>query len=75
MANRNQKLRQVFSTNTQGIADMPEKISGVRVARILHTDERGGCSFCFPHGPETTNAAQKNKRRSWKNHRKNRWKA
>ena len=74
MANRNNKLKSAFGTNRYGLADLPSKVSNVKVARIKHTEDRGGCSFCFPHGPETTNATSSKKRRNWKNHRVNRWK-
>ena len=74
MANRNNKLKSVFGTNKYGLPDLPKKVSNVKIARLKHTEDRGGCSRCFPHGPETTNVTNKNKRRSWKNYRLNNWK-
>ena len=68
------RLARAFGTNDEGLPNLPRRISGVAVARLIHTDDRGGCSFCFPHGSETTNSKFKTNRRSWKNHRKTQYK-
>ncbi len=66
---RNRLLESCFGRSEHGWADLPVKISNVRIARILHGNE-SGCSFCFPHGFETTNGTVLKNRRSWKAHRK-----
>ena len=40
-------LKRALGTTPEGLPDAPRKMSGVRIARILHGKERG-CSFCFP---------------------------
>jgi len=72
--NRNHKLQRAFGKDKIGFAALPEKVSNVKISRILHAEERGGCTRCFPHGPETTNASKKKNRRSWKNQRNKQWK-
>jgi hypothetical protein len=62
-------VKKVFGTTEEGLPDTPRKISNVQLSRIEHGAERG-CSFCFPHGSETTNSTARKKRRSWKHHRK-----
>lgn len=62
-------LKKAFGVNELGFVDIPKKISNIKIARILFGDERG-CSHCFPHGYETTNATVSKNRRSWKNNRK-----
>ncbi len=54
--------------------DFPKKIGNSKVARIEHYLERGGCSYCFPHGIETTNSKYRNQQRSWKKYRKTKYK-
>ena len=63
----------MFGANEFGFADLPVKISGTTVSRIL-IDEKSGCSWCFPHGIETVNSHFDNKERNWKKHRKTQWK-
>jgi len=70
---RNHKLQKAFGKDKLGFAAMPRKVSNVKVSRIRHAEERGGCTRCFPHGPETTNATVRKKKRSWKNQRKKQW--
>lgn len=50
---------------------LPDKISNIKLSRLK--DDRG-CSYCFPHGIETDNASSKKNNKSWKKHRKNKWK-
>lgn len=71
--NRSRRLKKAFGTDNKGLAILPRKISNVKVSRIRNAEERGGCTRCFPHGTETTNASVKKKKRSWKNQRKTQW--
>lgn len=66
---RRSRFAKAFGLSEVGLPDIPPRYSGIKIARIAHTDERGGCSHCFPHGPETTNATAAKNRRSWKLHR------
>jgi len=72
MKNEN-RLIKMFGFNEAGIADLPNKISGTRISRII-IGEESGCSFCFPHGFETINSNINNRQRCWKKHRKAQWK-
>lgn len=63
----------MFGDNEYGFADLPEKISGTQVSRIISYME-GGCPYCFPHGYETKNSRWNNMQRCWKRQRKTRWK-
>ena len=65
-------FKKAFNVNEFGFVDLPHKISNVKISRIAYGDTRG-CSFCFPHGNETTNSAASKNRRNWKNHRVNQW--
>jgi len=67
------RLIKAFGKNEYGFADLPEKISGVRISRIFIGEEMG-CSFCFPHGFETINNRWDKVQRSWKSHRKTQYK-
>ena len=49
------RLEAAFGVTEEGIIDVPKKISNVQIARIEHGEDRG-CSFCFPHGIETSNS-------------------
>lgn len=69
MAMKNRKtLKTAYGAGA--FVDLPAKVGNVRIARLLFTRLRGGCSYCFPHGPETTNSSDDKKRRSWKHNRK-----
>jgi len=67
------RLIKAFGQNEAGLADVPRKISGIKISRIVIGDDTG-CSWCFPHGLETYNSHYVNYQRSWKKHRKTRWK-
>jgi hypothetical protein len=67
------RLIKAYGKNQYGLADVPKKTSGIRVARI-HIGEEAGCSRCFPHGHETINSHIVNSQRNWKKQRKNQWK-
>ncbi|MBL0741432.1 hypothetical protein [Chryseolinea lacunae] len=71
---KQKQMRDAFGVNEFGLVDLPIKISNVRVARIAYGDERG-CSYCFPHGCETSNAKIDNCQKNWKRFRKSKWKA
>ncbi|WP_196885856.1 phosphate ABC transporter substrate-binding protein [Aureivirga sp. CE67] len=68
------KLKNAFGLNEYQMIDFPRKISSVKIARILHHEEMGGCSFCFPHGFETINSKESKFQKNWKKYRKNQWK-
>ncbi|WP_041598682.1 hypothetical protein [Hahella chejuensis] len=71
MKKREVRLIKAFGRNEAGLADLPKKVSGTMVSRVV-LGEESGCSRCFPHGFETVNA--RSPQRSWKTHRKTRWK-
>ena len=63
-----------FGKNELGLVDFPKKISNVKISRLKFGKLRG-CSWCFPHGWETTNATISKNKRSWKFYRKNQYKS
>lgn len=63
-------LRRAFGVDDDGFSAIPPKFGNVAVARLVWASEKGGCTYCFPHGPETTNATCKKHRRSWKLYRR-----
>jgi len=67
------RLKRTFGTGEHGEIDIPKKIGNVKLSRIDHAAERGGCTRCYPHGIETTNATEKKNTRSWKKHRDKRY--
>ena len=71
--NEKKVFRKAFRLNEFGLVDFPKKISNVKISRLKYGEERG-CSWCFPHGWETTNATVAKNKKNWKNHRKNQWK-
>ena len=66
------RVKKVLGTTVEGLPDTPMKMSNIKLSRIANGEERG-CSRCFPHGIETNNSAKKKNRRSWKNHRKTKY--
>ncbi|MCJ7934816.1 MAG: phosphate ABC transporter substrate-binding protein [Chryseobacterium sp.] len=66
-------LRQTFGLNEYGGIDFPVKMSGIKISRILYGNELG-CSYCFPHGFEVSNAKNKKFQRNWKKYRNTPWK-
>ncbi|XZF14538.1 hypothetical protein ACTHGU_00225 [Chitinophagaceae bacterium MMS25-I14] len=68
------KLQKAFGLDEHGMTAFPYRISNVQYARILFGEERG-CSYCFPHGYETTNSTISKYQRSWKKYRPTQWKA
>ena len=67
------RLIKMFGANEAGLANLPVRISGITISRIL-IGEESGCSWCFPHGFETVNSHIGNRQRNWKKHRKTQWK-
>ena len=63
-------LRKAFGVEESGVICLPVKVSNVKLSRIEHAGERGGCTWCYPHGMETTNSTCAKNRRSWKHYRK-----
>jgi len=66
-------LNKAFGTTEKGFADLPRKISGTQIARLL-VGKKMGCAYCFPHGYETINNKWKKLQRSWKKYRKTQYK-
>lgn len=62
-------LRRAFGVNECGEVDLPAKVGGTFVSRLL-VGEIMGCGYCFPHGNETYNNRYTQPRRSWKTKRK-----
>jgi len=63
------RLIRAFGVNEYGFPDLPKKISGVKISRLLKGEEMG-CSYCFPHGFETINSRYSKNQRNWKVQRK-----
>ena len=74
-SNKSKKLKKAFGKGEMNMAAIPQKVSNVKISRIFNAEERGGCTRCFPHGFETTNATVKKNKRSWKNRRKKQYKS
>lgn len=68
------KLVKAFGLNEAGFIDFPSKISSVRMSRMKNVAKVGGCTFCFPHGIDTSNSKVSKFTRNWKAYRKNQWK-
>lgn len=62
-------LNKAFGKTAEGFPDLPQKIGSVQLARLLHGRQRG-CSFCLPHGLETSNSKFNKDLRCWKRYRK-----
>jgi len=60
-------MKQSFGVNELGLADLPIKISNVRLAWVLHT--LLGLRFSFPHGKKTPDSSDKKDYRSWRFYR------
>ena len=67
------RLIKAYGGNEYRFADVPNKVSGVTISRIL-IGEESGCSWCFPHGYETINSRYGKYQRNWKVQRKTQWK-
>lgn len=67
---RFEKAYGVLESCERAVVDLPAHVSSRAYARIANVRESGGCSFCFPHGPETVNASIAKNRRSWKHTRR-----
>ena len=66
------KLRRAFGQNQYGMLEMPQKLSGTKISRLVY-GEILGCSYCFPHGWEVSNSRWKKDLRCWKRYRKHQW--
>jgi hypothetical protein len=55
--------------------EMPKRISGTKVSRIIAVSKESACPHCFPHGHETSNSHIKNRQKSWKKHRSTQYKS
>ncbi len=64
------KLFKKFGRNKFNLPDIPEKISNVKISRILNAT----CTYCFPHGIEENNSHLRNRQRTWKKYRKKQYK-
>lgn len=58
-----------FGFNEFGAVDFPMKFSNVKISR-LEFGNKMGCSWCFPHGYETSNSTLQKNRRNWKYYRR-----
>ena len=70
---REKTLKRHFGEDEFGFVAIPDKVSGTTISRVIYGDAMG-CSYCFPHGFETINSHRRNNQRSWKKHRRYRWK-
>lgn len=70
---KKKKFRKAYGLNSENLVDFPKKVSNVKISRILYGNARG-CSYCFPHGFETSNASVLKNTRNWKFNRKTQWK-
>ncbi|MBX0290341.1 hypothetical protein K3G63_07820 [Hymenobacter sp. HSC-4F20] len=71
---RVKQLQKAFGMVEEGcFVDFPAKFSNVQVSRVVFGNARG-CAYCFPHGPETSNATLAKRERSWKQFRRTQWK-
>jgi hypothetical protein len=68
------RLRRGFGVDEFGQIVLPHRFSNVKLSRIEHDKDRGGCGLCYPHGFETTNATDRKNNRSWKRQRKTKYK-
>ncbi len=66
---RQSRFNKAFGIDENGFANIPKKLSNVKIARLLHFDDVGGCPYCFPHGVDTFNCTRYKYQRSWKKHR------
>ena len=73
MRKNESKLIKAFGKDEYGFAELPTKVSGVIISRLL-VGEMMGCTFCFPHGQCTCNSRYDSVQRSWKTHRKTQYK-
>jgi len=74
MVKKNRKrLVKSFGVNEYGLVDLPIKISGTTISRLL-IGEWMGCEYCFPHGIEVINSRWNKQQRNWKGYRKTQWK-
>lgn len=68
------KFKKAFGVNQVGFIDFPSKFSNTKISRIQNSDRRGGCTWCFPHGIDTSNSKQSKLTRNWKSYRNFQWK-
>lgn len=69
---KQRQMQKAFGINESGLIDFPDKISNVRISRIVYGNERA-CSWCFSHGFENNNSTISNRQRNWKCFRKTQW--
>ena len=60
------QLKDAFGMDEFGQIAIPKKISNVLIARLQFGNVMG-CSYCFPHGFETSNATVSKNKKNWKN--------
>jgi hypothetical protein len=73
MIKRKRQLSYKFGLDEYKFPDLPKKISGIQISRLL-VGKSMGCIFCFPHRQETRNAKWKKYQRCWKKYRKYQYK-
>jgi hypothetical protein len=72
MPKKRENLRKCFGLNEYGLVELPKKISGRMISRLLIGDYLG-CSWCFPHGSDVVNSKWSKIQRNWKEHRQAQW--
>ena len=65
-------LKDLFGTNGFGFADLPQKISGKLVSKILAKKMECDCHVCWP-GKCSYKNTDPVSRRCWKNYRRTQW--
>ena len=60
---RENRLIKAYGKNEVGLAELPVKVSGVFIQRII-IGEESGCSRCYPHGYKTVNSHMQKQQRS-----------
>lgn len=66
------RLKEKFGVNPDApeFADLPTKVSGTTVSRILNCKHWSMCPECFPHGREVPNSKWFKDLSCWKRYRK-----
>jgi hypothetical protein len=73
MIKQRAQLQHKFGLNEYGFPDIPKKMSGIQISRLL-IGEYMGCSYCFPHGMETINSRCHKDSKNWKRFHKTQYK-
>lgn len=74
MYKHRKRLQDAYGCDEYGMLQVPTKVSGRSISRSLFTRITGGCSWCFPHGSESTTPKAEKQQRNWKSYRRTQWK-